>query len=317
MGLTTGDDASLQLHSSTANITDRTRIDEANKLFSSEMDKILGTLSGQIDQGLGLVSGGADNQAKFDQAFANAQGLVGQSVQPGQVDFSNYNPYMQLGNATAIQAGILSGAYTTNSRDGLQAGYDSQGRLVLTPGGVDIRPITSQDIYNQYLNNPAVQAQMDQGTRQINASSAATGSLRSGSVLKALQSYGQGIASQGIGQAQDNLYKLAGLGAQSANQYATALLNKYQTDQQAQLGSLQNQTAAVGQQANLLNAQNAGQQNQLSFLSSLANTQATLASQAAAQRQSSLAGSATKYTDEYGMGYGGTRSSVNTQYNFS
>jgi hypothetical protein len=290
MGLTTGDDASLQLHSSTANITDRTRIDEANKLFSSEMDKILGTLSGQIDQGLGLVSGGADNQAKFDQAFANAQGLVGQSVQPGQVDFSNYNPYMQLGSAAANQAGLLSGA---------------------VPG------MSSQDVYNAYLNNPAVQAQMDQGTRQINASNAATGSLRSGSVLKALQNYGQGIASQGIGQAQDNLYKLAGLGAQSANQYATALLNKYQTDQQAQLGSLQNQTAAVGQQANLLNAQNAGQQNQLSFLSSLANTQATLAAQAAAQRQSSLAGSATKYTDLYGMGYGGTRSTVNTQYNFS
>ena len=280
--------ADLTLYSSEINNVNRDRIDEANKLYKSEMEKILDTLGGQIDQGLGLYSD-TSNQAQFNQAFANAQDLVGQSVQPGQVDFSRYNPYMDLGDAAAREAGLLSGAIP---------GY------------------SSEDIYNRYLNNAATRAQMDQGTRQINASNAATGSLRSGSVLRALQNYGQGIAAQGIGTAQDNLYKLAGLGADAANRFATNLLNKYQTDQQAQLGSLQNRVSAVGQQANLLNARNSSQQNQLSFLSNLASTRATLAEKAASQRASSLANSASTYKDTYGMGYGGIKSSLNTKFTY-
>ncbi len=295
--------ATPTLFSSTVNLTDRSRIDEANQQNVLDMASIGSGLYDTITQGLGLYNQ-PGSQDKFNTAFQNSQdALNNYAVQPGNVDLSNYQPYMDLGRTAAAEAGAL-------------AGFNSNGQLVLAPGGVDVRPgMSSQDVYSRYLNNPAVQAEMDLGNRQISANAAAKGLLGSGSILKSLQSYGQGVASRNIGQAQENLYKLAGLGAQSANQYAASLLNKYSTDQQSALAGKQNQTALIGQQANLLGTQQQGQASQLGFLSQLSGQNASLQAQAALQRQSSLAGSATTSSDVYGLGFGGTRTSINTKYN--
>lgn len=310
--------ADLQLHSSTANLTDRKLIDEANAAQKADINAATGSLQDRIAQGLSLYNQ-PGSQDQFNQAFEKAQELINSpDYQAGNVDLSNYNPYMNMGSLAANELSALSGLAYATPKEGAMAGYDAEGRLILAPGGVDVRPgMSSADVYARYLNNPAVQAQMDLGNRQINANAAAKGMLGSGAILKSLQSYGQGIAAQGLGQAQQNLFNLAQLGSQSANQYASSLLNKYSTDTQAALASKQNQTNLIGQQANLLGTQQQGQASQLGFLQSLATTQANIQAQAAQQRQSSLAGAAAKYQDVYGMGYGGTRSSVNTQYNFS
>lgn len=280
----------LQLHDSTVNLTDRTRIDEANQQLSLDLDKILGGLSQNISQGLGLYSN-SNTQGQFNAAFQNAQdALNNYNINPGNVDLSNYQPYMNVGSAAANQAANLLG-FGTN-------------------------PMNSQQIYDQYLNNPAVQAQLALGQRQVMANASAQGLVGSGAMLKALQSNGQGIAAQNLGQMQSNLYNLAALGAQSANQYAASLLNKYSTDQQTALGAKQNQTNLIGQQANLLGTQNNANNAQIGLLTTLGQTGANIAGQAALARQSSLAGSATKSTDTYGMGYGGIMDTKNTSFGF-
>lgn len=283
-------DPNLQLYSSVANLTDRSRIDEANNTLSSDISNILGDLNGKINQGLGIVNNaGTTNQ--FNTAFQNSQNALNNyAVNPGNVDLSNYNPYMQAGSAASSQLANLLGIGQNN--------------------------LNSQQIYQNYLNNPAVQAQLDLGNRQVMSQAAANGLINSGATLKALQGYGQGIAAQNLGQTQQQLYQLAQLGSQAANQYASSLLNKYGIDQQTALGAKQNQTNLIGQQANLLNSQNNANQAQLGLLTSLGNTGANIAGQAALQRQSSLAGSAAKYQDTYDMGYGGIMGTLNTKFGF-
>lgn len=279
-------DPRATMYSAGWDVTLRDRIDEANKQNIADMNAIGGNLNNTIAQGLGLYND-PSHQAQFDQAYAKANELMNNSkINPGSVDFSNYQPYMDLGRSAATEAGNL-----------------------ITGNG-----ITSADVYNRYLANPAVQAEMDMGNRQLTSNYAARGLLGSGGLLKALNEYGQGVASRGLGQAQQNLYRLAELGSNSANQYATGLLNKYTTDQQSALGALQNTTNIYGQQVNALNSQNQALNTQANFLSSLAGTNAQLQAQAANQRQSSLANSATRYTQTDQMGWGGARGSLNTRY---
>lgn len=274
------------MYSAGWDVTLRDRIDEANKQNIADMNAIGGSLSDTIAQGLGLYSD-PSHQQQFNEAYAKANELMNNSrVAPGSVDFSNYNPYMSMGSNAANELQALSG----------------------------LTGLNSQQIYDRYLNNSATQAQLDQGNRQINSNYAAQGLLGSGALLKALQSYGQDVATQGIGRAQQNLYNMTQLGAQAANQYTQGLLNKYQTDQQAALGGLQNQANLYGQQVNLLGQQNQAYNTQANFLANLAGTNAQLQAQAANQRQSSLANSATKYTQTDQMGWGGARGSMNTSY---
>lgn len=53
---------------------------------------------------------------------------------------------------------------------------------------------------------------MDEGNRMINSNQSAKGLLDSGSTLKAITKYGQGLASTRIDQYLDSLYKLGQLG---------------------------------------------------------------------------------------------------------
>ncbi len=282
----------LQLHGSQSVLTDRSRIDEANQQNVLDINDITSQLNDIMAQGLGLYTGSNNTQADYNTAFNNAQNALNDyAVNPGTIDTSNYNPYMNAGAAATNRLADLLGAGTNG--------------------------LTSQQIYELYLNNPAVQAQMNLGNQQVMANASANGLINSGAVLKALNEYGQGVAAQTLGQNQDNLYKLAQLGAQASSQYAATLAQKYSVDQQTALGAKQNQTNLIGQQANLLNTQNTANNSQLSLLGNLGATQANIAAQAASQRQSSLAGSATKSTDQYGMGYGGIMDTLNTSFGFS
>ncbi len=127
--------------------------------------------------------------------------------------------------------------------------------------------------------DPGYQFRMDEGMRGVEGSAAARGGLLSGAALKAIQKYGQGLASQEYGNAysrytndQNNTYnKLAGLvnsGQGATNQMSNSAGQFAQNNANA-LGSLGNSQAAgyIGQ-ANAINngigqAVDIYQQNQL------------------------------------------------------
>ena len=267
------------------------QIQNANAQNVADINAISGSLQDAISKGLGLYLDN-NNQNDYSNIMNTSNNLINTGgYNAGNVDLSGYQPYMNTGALASAEAARLAGL-----------GSDAY---------------TSQQIYDRYLNNPATQFQMEQGNRQINSNAAAKGMLGSGSILKALQSYGQGIAAQGLGAAQQNLYNLAGQGANAANAYAASLLNKYSTDVTAAQAAKNNQTALLGQQINALNANNTARNSQLGFLQSLTNTGANIQAQAANQRQSSLVGGAQRYQDKYGMGYGGIQSNLNTNFSYS
>lgn len=63
---------------------------------------------------------------------------------------------------------------------------------------------------------PGYQFQMDEGTKAIERSAAARGSLQSGQTMKALNEYGQGVASGAYRGYLTDLFQMAGYGANMA-----------------------------------------------------------------------------------------------------
>ena len=81
-----------------------------------------------------------------------------------------------------------------NASSQLQAGMGSNG----TNGA-----LTQQFTPSMYQQSPGYQFQMDQGTQAVTNNASATGGVNSGNTLKALTSYGQGLANQDYYQAQN------------------------------------------------------------------------------------------------------------------
>ena len=112
-----------------------------------------------------------------------------------------------------------------------QAGDTSLGQLMgqMTPDGYFNQTYTGQDIYS----DPSYQFRLQQGQNAIQSSAAAQGGLLSGATLKALQGYGQDMASQEYSNAynrfnadQTNRYNrlsnLVGIGQNAAAQVGNA-----------------------------------------------------------------------------------------------
>lgn len=84
-----------------------------------------------------------------------------------------------------------------------------------TPGTGTAGTASTPD-YNKLLSNlPGYQFQQQQGNQAVQRNLAASGLLQSGAAGKALQQYGQGVASQYAGQYVNGLQSLAGLGQTS------------------------------------------------------------------------------------------------------
>jgi hypothetical protein len=247
---------------------DTNAINSANAQQLTDINAILAQYTDTIQSGLqqyNQTSGGIQG------AIDKSNQLIGESTYtPGTVDMSNYQPYMQNGGLASNELAALSG---------------------LGPNALN-----AQQINDRYLNSAAVQAQMAQGNNQINSNYSAKGLLGSGSLLKALQGFGQGLASQTIGSAQENLYKQAQLGSQTANQYAASLLNKYSTDVQGQNAARANQATLLNGQSSLYGQMNTNNSAYSTLLGSSAQNAATIGAQAAADRQSALVNAATKTT---------------------
>lgn len=112
-----------------------------------------------------------------------------------------------------------------------QAGATSLSQMMgqMTPDGYFNQTYTGQDIYS----DPSYQFRLQQGQDAIQSSAAAQGGLLSGATLKALQGYGQDMASQEYSNAynrfnadQTNRYNrlsnLVGIGQNAAAQVGNA-----------------------------------------------------------------------------------------------
>jgi len=114
----------------------------------------------------------------------------------------------------------LGGVNTT------QPSQSTQDNVITLPGGRVIRipgqdssgsTTTQQPVdYNSILSNlPGYQFQQQQGNQAVQRNLAAAGLLQSGAAGKALQQYGQGVASNYATQYVNGLQSLAGLGQTS------------------------------------------------------------------------------------------------------
>lgn len=73
-----------------------------------------------------------------------------------------------------------------------------------------------QAAYNNYQNSTGFQNQLQTGTKAITNNAATSGLLNSGATLKALDTYGTGLAQQNFGSFLNSLTGLAGLGNTAA-----------------------------------------------------------------------------------------------------
>lgn len=87
-------------------------------------------------------------------------------------------------------------------------------------------PLSSTQIANNIENLPGYQAQLQQGTQEINADAAAKGYLGSGQMLKELDQFGQNTFSQFYGNTLSQLAGLAGAGQSAATSLASEATNQ-------------------------------------------------------------------------------------------
>ena len=134
-----------------------------------------------------ISSSGAKSAANTQaQAADEAASLQNQQYQQTQ---ANLAPFMSLG---------------TNAIPFLQ------NALGIGPGG------SGQINPTQFIASPGYQFQMQQGLQGVNAAAAARGGVNSGNTMKALTSFGQGLAGQNFQQYLNNLYQTIGGGQNAA-----------------------------------------------------------------------------------------------------
>lgn len=175
--------------------------------------------------------------------MGNAQGLIGDQPISG----SNYAAYVDANpDLLALynsQGGMARGRTKEQFGQYHYQGYGAgEGRAVPqfgTPANIAApaqgqaqqapgqampgnAPAGSDPRFANFFASPDYQFRLSEGNRNLNANAATTGTLQSGAAQKALQNYGQNMASGEYGNYYNKLSALAGVGqtANSANQAA-------------------------------------------------------------------------------------------------
>jgi len=121
----------------------------------------------------------------------------------------------------------------------------------------------AQNAFNNYLGSTGYQFQLGQGQNAVNSNAAASGMLNSGGTLKALQQYGQGLASNYFNTYLGQLGGLSAAGQQTLNTIgstgtnggaagAAAVSNNLSNAGAAQAGGITSAFGAAGQAYNSL-----------------------------------------------------------------
>lgn len=195
----------------------------------------LGMVGNSIGQGIGAL------QAGEGRALGRIDQFTGQAV-------NNLNPYAQTGQSALGQEAALSGAL------GGQA---------------------QQQAINQFMESPAQKFLRERGEQSLLRNASATGGLRGGSTLSALQEQGIGVAAQQQQQQLENLRNLAGRGQQAATTQSGFMQDAGTTGAGITANLAGQQASLYGQQAGLqgnLGSQLASMsQNQGQFGASMVN----------------------------------------------
>lgn len=171
----------------------------------------------------------------------------------------NLDPYMKSGltaNNTLLQLLGLTGPGATGTPGaGSPLSLATYGNM---PG------VTAPQDFGakQYQQSPGYQWQLSQGLGAISNAASAQGGVQSGNTLKALTTYGEGLANQDYQQAYNNYLNNYVNQLNSFNANSTTTFNRLQTlagsgqNAAANLGSLSSQTAGdIG--SNIIGAGNA------------------------------------------------------------
>ncbi len=144
--------------------------------------------------GSALLGAGASLFASNKQSEAAANALAQQNAMYKQTQ-ANLSPYMKVGGGALISLGQLYGI----GADGKPTG----------------QPYNPQAL-EAFRNSPDYKFAFDQGNQALTFSNAAKGLLQSGSNLKDIVGFGQGLASQQFGNYVNRLSGLANMGQNSA-----------------------------------------------------------------------------------------------------
>lgn len=181
----------------------------------TDIQNTMGQVQGSIGQGVGAL------QAGENRALGRIDQFTGQAV-------NTLNPYAQTGQQALGQEAALSGAM----------------------GGA-----AQQQAINQFIESPGQKFLREQGEKAVLRQASATGGLRGGSTMAALQDRGIGVAAQQQQQQLENLRSLAGRGQEAST-------NQAGFQQQAGTVGAGITAQLAGQQAQLY-GQQASQQGQL------------------------------------------------------
>lgn len=199
----------------------------------------------------------------FAAAAAGAIGVIGSSLISSNASTDAANTQANAANnATALQKQMFDQTQS-NLKPYMDTGQNALASLLrgigLLPGGDNtigqnaslVKPFS----ISQYQQSPGYAFQMQQGIDAINNSAAARGGINSGNTLKALDTYGQGLANQDYQQAYGNY-----VGQQQQLFNFLQTLSGSGQNAAANLGSLGSQTAGqIGQNIQAAgNAQAAG-----------------------------------------------------------
>ena len=268
---------------------------------------MLGKILQSVASGASATGAGASslwNAGKMSEAYRDAGQMQDITAQRNAGDI--WNQYQQ--SSQQLQPYMQAGQQSMNALGNrMQSGYydptmSAQGGMQYAQGlpqyqGFGISPMQQYQQASQPLNvnleqDPGYQYRMQEGTKALEGSAAASGGLFSGQTGKDLATFGQNLASQEYGQA----YNRAAQERQNQqNAYGNAFNQNMQNQQQGfgqalQSGQFQNQAYNQALQNEM--AQQQQGYNQLYNVAGMGqnsiNQNAALGQQAAAQRAAYL-----------------------------
>lgn len=203
-----------------------------------------GGLSGQLNQyqqglqsGLGSLQQGLGNQLEaYQNALTGAESAVNQAAQGQtgaitegyQAGIDQMSPYADMGQEAAQREAALSGAL----------GADAQ-----------------QQAIDSFMESPGQKYMREQAEKSLLRNASATGGLRGGSTLAALQEQAIGLSAQNQQQQLENMRSIAGRGQQAASNIAGMNVGQGQNlanvfgQQGQQLSGLRSQLGQAGANA--------------------------------------------------------------------
>lgn len=167
---------------------------------------------GMYGDGKLLLTGGSESQlTNINSINKNIAALMARLPQDLQSTFREGLTYLS-DEKFNIDSGKLEGFRT----GGLEAMNQA-----LALQGLGPNALNADQVSEYFQNTPGFQFEQNQGRRAVQASAASKGLMGSGSVLKGLTEYAQGIASKQFGARQQELANLANIGLQAGQSQAT------------------------------------------------------------------------------------------------